>query len=271
MYTSHFTNVGDLQTAFYDLGKGAPFVLVHGFTGSKLDFTSQIAWFVETHRVIAFDQRGHGESSNLGPYSLDQLATDLLLFLDQLEIPTCHVLGHSMGGMVVMRALLRAPERFRSAILMDTAPEAIPFADRALQEKIFTTVEAAGPIALFEGMRQAPAAPPVARGIEFLGAAEHWRRIKVKLEQMDSAAFVDLMTEMRGQNSLLEDLAELSLPTTILVGESDAPFRAPADAMHAAIPDSRLVVIPNAAHSPQYENADVWRDAVLAHLAAATS
>ena len=47
MYTTEFITNGTIQTAFYDLGKGDPIVFVHGFTGSKLDFTNQLAWFVE--------------------------------------------------------------------------------------------------------------------------------------------------------------------------------------------------------------------------------
>ena len=79
MLTTHFVsndpiseevlNTG-LQTAYHEIGMGKPFVLVHGFTGSKLDFQDQLPWFAESHRVIAYDQRGHGESSNLGPHSL---------------------------------------------------------------------------------------------------------------------------------------------------------------------------------------------------------
>jgi len=63
--TSEVLQTG-LQTAYHDVGDGPAFVLVHGFTGSKLDFQDQLPWFAHTHRVLALDQRGHGESSNQG-------------------------------------------------------------------------------------------------------------------------------------------------------------------------------------------------------------
>ncbi len=125
MHTTHFIANGKIQTAYHDVGSGPPFVFVHGFTGSKLDFCDQLEWFEDTRRSIAFDQRGHGESSNYGPYSFDQLVADLLGFLDQLGIEQCDLLGHSLGGMVAMRAVLKHPRRFRSLILMDTAAEKI--------------------------------------------------------------------------------------------------------------------------------------------------
>lgn len=267
MYTTHFIENGALQTAYYDLSKGTPFLLVHGFTGSKLDFLSQLAWFVEDHRVLAYDQRGHGETSNIKPYTLEQLAADLLGFLDALEIPSCHVLGHSMGGMVVLRALLDAPERFQSLILMDTAAEGLSLFDADMRARLNAMVMDGGCEALLTGMRGQPQSAPIQRGIDFLGEAEHWRRIEVKLNQMDPEAFVALGHALSDQPSQKSRLSEISVPTTVIAGEYDAPFVPAAREMHQRIEDSRLAIIPDAAHSPQYENADVWRDEILRHFA----
>ena len=116
MLTTRFVDNGEITTAFLDEGldegRGAPLLLLHGFTGSKLDFHDQLQWFSDRHRVLAPDQRGHGESSNLGradAYSLDILAEDLAGFLDALDVQRCHLLGHSMGGMVALRFALRYP------------------------------------------------------------------------------------------------------------------------------------------------------------------
>ncbi len=84
---------------------------------------------------------------------------------------------------------------------------------------------------------------------------------------MDPEAWVALSDEISSQKSLLPELGALTIPTTIIVGEHDAPFVEPSGRMGKAIPDARLETIPLAAHSPQYENADVWRNAVAAHLA----
>ena len=272
MHTTHFLhNTGgdeQIETAYYDIGAGAPFVLVHGFTGSKLDFADQMNWFADEHRVLALDQRGHGESSNQGPYDLNTLCNDLFGFLDALDINRCHILGHSMGGMVVIHALLRAPERFASAILMDTTPYPLGLFDDKTRAQLAELINAKGCIGLYDGMQQQRVNAAEQRGIDYLGAAEHWRRIRVKLEQMDGDAFIELTRHMESFPSVLEEMQSLDLPTTVLVGAKDKPFIKPSKAMRRALPDANLEIIAKAAHCPQYENADAWRRAVAEHLEA---
>src|SRR3954447_14134296 len=123
MLTTRTVPNGEIVTAYYDDGAGDPLLLLHGFTGSKLDFHDQIGWFTDRRRVLAPDQRGHGESTNLAradAYALDILVDDLAGFLDALDVARCDLLGHSMGGMVAMRFALLHPTRLRSLILMDT-------------------------------------------------------------------------------------------------------------------------------------------------------
>ena len=252
MFTTHFVtndpiseevlNTG-LQTAYHETGTGDTFVLVHGFTGSKLDFQDQLSWFAHSHRVIAYDQRGHGESSNLGPYTLYGLAADLIGFLDALEIERCHILGHSLGGMVVIRALIAHPERFASAVLMDTAATTVSLFDPEILEHLNNVVLEQGCAALMNGMRGQPQGAAVQRGIDYLGEQEHWRRIRVKLEQMDPQAFVELGEALGTQPSLLTNLAKVTAPTTVLVGAEDKPFLKPSREMAAALPNSQLTVI----------------------------
>lgn len=273
MHTTHFIANGatpGLQTAYYDLADGdggETYLFVHGFTGSKLDFSDQLPWFAQTGRALAYDQRGHGESSNCGTYTLYALVADLFGFLDALEIERCHVLGHSLGGMVVMRALLASPDRFASAILMDTAPHPLELFDAGVRKSLATIVADGGCQALLPGMRGQPQNASVKRGIEYLGEAEHWRRIRVKLEQMDPAAFVELSAALADHAPVTDALSQLDLPVTVVVGAEDTPFVAPSKEMTARLPNARLAVVEDAGHSPQYENALVWRDVVEAHFA----
>lgn len=257
-----------LQTAYHDIGSksGEVFVLVHGFTGSKLDFQDQIPWFGDDYRVIALDQRGHGESSNIGPYSLDTAAADLITFLDGLAIEKCHILGHSLGGMVVLRALLTHAEHFASAILMDTTSHGLTMYPEKIRTQINQMVLDQGCEGMIGGMQGQPQSRPAQRGIDFLGEAEHWRRIRVKLEQMDPAAFVELGLEIAQQTSVTDKLSEISMPTSIIVGSKDKPFVEPAKVMHKHLPNSQLLKIDKAGHCPQYENADAWRAAIESHF-----
>jgi pimeloyl-ACP methyl ester carboxylesterase len=270
MLMSNFVANGPVLTAYHDFGRGNPFVLLHGFTGSKLDFHDQMGWFAHTHRVLAPDQRGHGESTNVGSadgYSLDTLVTDLAGFLTALGITRCDLLGHSMGGMVALRFALRYPQRLNSLLLMDTAAEPLTIIPPALRAQLAAEVRANGCAGRLAMMRQMPMSDAAARGRDYLGEDEHWRRIELKLGQMDPEAWVALSDELAGQPSLLEDLAAIRCPTTIIVGQYDTPFVEPSARLAAAIPQARLETIPLAAHCPQYENADAWRAAVAAHLA----
>ena len=274
MLTSNFVRNGDILTAYHDEGQGEPLLLLHGFTGSKLDFHDQLGWFADRYRVLAPDQRGHGESSNLGradAYTFDILVDDLAGDLDALDVPRCHLLGHSMGGMVAMRFALRHPERLTSLILMDTAAEPLTIFPQALREQLAEEVRANGCASRVKMMREMPLSDAQKRGVDFLGGDEHWRRIELKLSQMDPEAWVALANEMGIQKSLVPDLAALKVPTTIIVGEHDVPFVEPSARMAEAIANSRLETIPLAAHSPQYENAPVWRKTVEAHLRRAAS
>jgi pimeloyl-ACP methyl ester carboxylesterase len=269
MLPTRFVANGSIETAYYDCGNGDAFVLLHGFTGSKLDFHDQLPWFADRHRVLAPDNRGHGESSNLGnpdDYGLDVLAEDLAGFLDAMSVQRCHLLGHSMGGMVALRFALAHPGRLQSLILMDTAAEPLGLFPAELQVRIFENVRAHGCSALLDGMRARARSRAEQRGIDYLGETEHWRRIELKLTQMDPEAWVGVVGDMQDQPSLLPALGSLTMPTTILVGESDLPFIEPSANMASALPDATLVTIPLAAHCPQYENAEAWRRAIDDHL-----
>jgi pimeloyl-ACP methyl ester carboxylesterase len=116
-------------------------------------------------------------------------------------------------------------------------------------------------------MRQMPMPDAQARGRDYLGEDEHWRRVELKLNQMDPEAWLALGEELANQESVLDKLTTIRCPTTIIVGEYDSPFVEPSMRMAAAIPAARLETIPLAAHCPQYENADAWRDVVETHLA----
>ena len=262
-------NHRDIDTAYELIPSAASdetVVLVHGFTGGMLDFQDEFAWLADQVNVLALDQRGHGTSSHQGPYSLEVLARDLLSLLDHLQVGRVHLLGHSMGGMIALRAALAQQQRLASLILMDTAPGPVALLDNAMLERVGTLVTEHGCGVLLESMRQHAQPAHVQRGIDHLGEAEHWRRIRWKLEHMDPAAFVQLGKALGEQDDLTHQLPSLTIPVSVIVGEDDQPFVEPSKTMAALIPHASLHLIANAGHSPQYENRSGWRGAIEAHL-----
>ena len=110
-------------------------LLVHGIGGAKEDFADHVDVFARDHRVVMFDHRGHGESDHpddAHAYSLDRLAADVQVVVDATGLHDLRVLGHSMGGMVVRRFVLAAPERVAAIVFMDTSAGPPPGLDREL-------------------------------------------------------------------------------------------------------------------------------------------
>lgn len=267
MQTQRLAHRG-IDTAYIDAGTGPVLLLLHGFTGSKLDFVDEVARLAQSHRVIVPDNRGHGESTNTGDadtYRVATLVDDLASFVDALELTGVHLLGHSLGGMVVMRYALTAPQRLASLVLMDTSPAPIAMAASA-RDAFATTLATLGVDGMIAAMKRRPASPQVQNGIDRIGDAEHWRRVETKLRQMDPIAFRALGMELAGVAAVADQLHALKLPTTIIVGEADAPFVAPSRLMTEVIAGAVLEIIEDAAHSPQYENRDAWRAAIDRHL-----
>ena len=83
---------------------------------------------------------------------------------------------------------------------------------------------------------------------------------------MDPEAYAGFAASLGAFESMLPRLGEVSCPTTVLVGELDAPFREPSDAMATRIHGSTLVVIEGTGHCPQEDRPDAWIQAVEAHL-----
>jgi pimeloyl-ACP methyl ester carboxylesterase len=267
--------VGAIDMAYTEQGRGErAFVLVHGFTGSSDDFLDVHASLAEAGRTVLVDQRGHGDSSNVGDpdgYSFDIQVADLLGFLDTLGIASCDLLGHSMGGMVALRFALAHPDRLSSLVLMDTSCAPITMMPVAMMQAGARIGREQGMGVLFETMRVGAAndqnrAPASLRCEQEMGPERYWERIRAKIEAMDPEAMHALAAELADHDAVTERLAEIACPTLVIVGEQDKPFLEPSQTMADQIPDARLVKISDAAHSPQHENRGAWLEAVHAHL-----
>lgn len=244
----------------------APLVLIHGFTGGRIDFADVIDALAADRRVVAWDHRGHNDSTNTGDgatYTFDQLVADAVVALDLLGLDTFHLLGHSMGGVVAQRLVLEHPDRVESLILMDTlASPTLEIPDDMLATAVGIG-RTKGMAALADAMDAVSGGVSVAREADREKIAA---RNRYKLEHMDVEAFAALAVELRTFPALLPRLGEVSCPTTVLVGELDLPFREQSVAMAEAIAGAELVVVEGAAHCPQEERTDAWLAAVRHHL-----
>lgn len=107
--------VGDVEMFYVEAGEGEPVVLVMGFSGDHLSWGFQFQALAERHRVIAFDNRGAGQTDSPDqPYTIRQMAEDTVGLLDGLGIAQAHVVGVSMGGMIAQELALNHPARVRT-------------------------------------------------------------------------------------------------------------------------------------------------------------
>jgi len=271
--------VRGIEMELEDAGTGdRPFVLVHGFTGSRDDFREHIPELARSGRTIAIDQRGHGGSTNSGraeDYTLDGLVADLAAAFDALGIARADLLGHSLGGMVSMRFTLAHPERVASLVLMDTSPRRVNmrFSEQA-RAGIAALAREQGMGVLATAMRQMSernpdAAPSAKRTAEKMGLDVFWARVQRKLESMDPVAWDALSKVLGEQISVSDRLGDIRCPTLVIVGAEDVAFLKPSDELERGIRGATRVTIPDAAHSPQLENPPAWSAAIHAHLARA--
>jgi pimeloyl-ACP methyl ester carboxylesterase len=278
-------SLGDVEIAYTELGgdfatalaeDGEPLVLLHGLTGHRDDFAPGLPRLRERHpklRLLAPDLRGHGDSTHSGeasPFTFERLVDDLGCFLERLGVGRCHLLGHSVGGMIALRFALAHPTRLASLLLVSTAP----FAPEGHSVELF---EKTGAIACARGMAFLQAlVEQRQRGAEAGSAADDratarwggawWPHHRHRYRSMDPVAYRELGLAMVRQTSLVPRLGELVLPVTVIVGEHDDAFLPGADALARGIPGATRVDVPLTGHHPHRENEDVWLDAVSAHL-----
>lgn len=116
-----------VDLAYDDVGSGSPPLLfLHGFSCARSDFVHQVSAFSPRHRILAFDQRGHGESSLARDdrYGFEATATDAVTLCDALGVQSPVVIGHSLGGVSAMR--LAAMPGFAAGLVLLDATVDIP-------------------------------------------------------------------------------------------------------------------------------------------------
>jgi pimeloyl-ACP methyl ester carboxylesterase len=254
-----------------DAGRaGGSLVLLHGLGGAKEDFADHVEALAEHGPVVTFDHRGHGDSDHPddpAAYSLDRLAADALAVADALGLETFRLLGHSMGGMVSRRVLLRRPDRVEAHVLMDTSPGPPPGMDSGI-------VELGAGIAMDAGVAELKR---VMDAFDPLGTPSYRRMLaespgyadyaEWKWSRLSGVMYATMLLEIDRQPDELARLREVSVRTLVVVGEEDATFVGVSHEVAGAIAGADLAVIPNAGHSPQLENPAAWRAVVDGFLA----
>jgi len=208
-------------------------------------------------RVIAYDHRGHGSSDAPDAlYAMAELADDAARLLRELDTGPVVWVGLSMGGMVGQELALRHPALVRALVLANTTG-GYPEAARAVWEQRIATVREAG----IEAIADAVMGRYFDEGFRAQkpGTVARFRR---RVVSTDAVGYVGCCNAV-GKVDTTSRLAAISVPTLVIAGELDqgTPV-AMAQALADAIPEARLVVLPQASHLSAIEQPQAFQEAV---------
>lgn len=248
------------RLAFDDTGgPGVPLVLLHGFPLDRSIWGHQVRKLADVARVIAPDLRGFGgsvpaagttpDATASAATTMDDHAADVATLLDELGVPTAVVGGVSMGGYVAMAFHRGYSRRLRGLVLVDTRSGPDSAEARASRDAAAALARERGTAAVAAQMIAKMLTPENARP----GAP-----LRVALEALMSAQPVDgvvaALAAIRDRPDSAASVARISVPTLVVCGADDVLIPpSESEALWSAIPRARLVVIPGAAHLPNYE------------------
>ncbi|HET9425357.1 MAG TPA: alpha/beta fold hydrolase [Gemmatimonadaceae bacterium] len=241
--------VSDNALAHADVGRGLPVVLLHAFPLNRTMWEPQIAALFGECRCIAPDLRGFGDSPKSGPFSMDQYADDVVTLLDAIQVEQAVVAGLSMGGYVALAMWRRHRERIRALVLADTRAGADTAEGRQKRDELIGVARAEG---------AAGVAKRQITGLIGKSTREKQPELVDRIQGMMTAesteGIIGGLEAMKGRPDSTPMLAEIDVPTLIVVGDEDVvtPIKE-ARAMHEAIRGSRLEVVPGAGHLSNLE------------------
>ena len=236
----------DAELHYQEAGTGPPLVLLHGLGGSGADWAPQVAAFRDRYRVIAPDARGCGRSLGLaaphGPFTIAQLARDLLALLDHLGAGPAHVLGWSMGGMIAFQLAVDAPARVASLVIVNSGPDWRP---RTPLQRLALTSRGLVTGLLGPGAMARVLAPRLFPGP---GQGGLRRAYVERLGQNHRRTYSALLHAILGW-SVADRLASLEMPTLAVASDGDYTSVASKEAWVRQLPRGRLVVVEQARHA----------------------
>jgi non-heme chloroperoxidase len=248
-------NSGSIDLYYEDHGSGAPIVLIHGYPLSGRAWDKQVPVLLEAgHRVITYDRRGFGKSSQpASGYDYDTFTADLAALMDELDLRDATLVGHSMGTGEVTRYLgTHGSARVARAVLVSPIP---PF---LLQ----TDDNPEGlPASLFDGfMKEARAdAPAFLKGFldnfynidEFGGTLVSDQAFQASWNIAAGASAIAAVACIRTwETDFREDLPKIDVPVLVLQGDADRtlPYEKTGKRLPGLINDMELVTIEGGPH-----------------------
>ena len=264
MTSDLFIKVNDISICYEDYGKGdIPIIFIHGFPFDKFMWQAQLSLMRQSYRVIAYDIRGFGQSTiGSAQGSINLFADDLVNFMDGLEIKKAIVCGLSMGGYILLNAVIRYPDRFEAIILSDIQCIADTLEAKEKRKKAISQI-VTGKINEFTmGFIVNIFSKDT---LETKG--EVVEKIKSTILSTSSGSITTTLCALAERENLCLSISQIAVPTLIICGEKDivTPVEQ-AKFLHENIPNSQLKIIGKAGHMSNLEQPDQFNRCVVDFL-----
>jgi 3-oxoadipate enol-lactonase len=266
--------VGNLAIAVTDVGAGSPVMLLHGLACGKRMWFHQIRALRNRFRVIAYDQRGHGQTdapAAATDYSAAHLARDLVGVLDALKIERTAIVGFSLGGGPALALAASKPERVSRLVLADVGAGA----DDPV--KIESMARQWG--ALIAQSKLDELVCEMLRSELFKVYARRNARRRNHMAALIRATPIDglrftlsqVLAKRKSLFRLTEPMKSARVPTLVLVGEHDYVCSKAARLLAQTIPNASLKIIKGSGHMSPLEQPAAFSVALLDFLSEAGS
>lgn len=262
-------NTNNIDLYYEITGAGEPLVLISGLGYGLWMWHKMIPGLAEHFKVIAYDNRGAGQTAKpSGPYNVQMMADDLAGLLDALEVKSAIVLGHSMGGFIAQQLVLSRPDLVSKLILSSTnfgGPHHIPVTQEALA---VMTDRSGDPIDVIKRGIAIACAPGFTEAqpdvVQELINYRFTNPVPPEAYQAQMGVGLGLLSE---EACFEHRLSAIKSPTLILFGEHDKVVP-PGNAglLAEKVENSTIVILPGAGHMYPVEVPQAAVDAVVNFL-----
>jgi 3-oxoadipate enol-lactonase len=245
-------------------GSGIPLLFIHGYPLSRKIWNSQVDGLSDIASVISVDLRGHGESYPFdGIYRMDLLADDCYQLLADLRVNSPIVVcGLSMGGYVTMALYRKYPELFQGMILTSTRSGADSIEGKANRDANVKIARELGVESITDSMLSKLISPAT-----FNSNPTLVKMIRDIMLETSVNGLVGALQGMRDRPVSTNLLHQVKCPALIIHGSNDQLIPvSEAEMMAKEIPNSHLVVIPEAGHLLNLERPDLFNQVVRKFL-----
>lgn len=245
-----------------DAATGPAVILLHGLAGWSGEWRPTVEWLSATHRVVALDQRGHGESTHR-PDDVSRAAyvEDVITLIETLDAGPAVLLGHSLGDHTAMLLAEQRPDLVDRLLVAETTPERdagaperirrwllswpVPFSSRSTVVDFFSTLGY---------FRSVAAAKMWAAGLE--------ERPDGLWPRFDIDVMADSLREVAA-NDYWDHWSSVRCPTLVVRGEHGTVSSEQTDQMLERLPGADLVEVAGAGHDVHLDQPDSWRHAIV--------